>query len=110
MTMPMRLSVALVAAVTSASACASNPPAMQPGALEAKGKLQQCCDQVDAAAHRLAPATGSPSEAARAWENASVTCKNQLAEFDNDVPAAIKAIQLSLGKEDLYAEAPICKK
>ena len=39
-----------------------------------------------------------------------MTCKNELAEFQNDVPASIRAVQKSLGKEDLFAEAPVCKR
>ena len=52
------LVIAAAAALLAATGCESTPPAMQPGALEAKGKLQQCCDQVEAAYHRLTPASG----------------------------------------------------
>ncbi len=104
-----RFSFVIAAALLGASACEATPPASQPGALEAKGKLQQCCDQVNAAYHRLTPASGSRSEASQAWEQANMTCQNELAEFQNDVPASIRAVQKSLGKEDLFAEAPVCK-
>jgi hypothetical protein len=100
----------VAAALVAAAGCESNPPAMQPGALEAKGKLQQCCDQVDAAFHRMTPGTGPRSEASHAWEEANMTCKNQLAEFQNDLAGSIHAVQKSLGKEDLFSEAPICKR
>ncbi|HVY46685.1 MAG TPA: hypothetical protein VHB21_12440 [Minicystis sp.] len=102
-----RLRLALfAAALVSLVACASNPPAMQPGYLDAKAKLQRCCDEVDAAARR----PGVRADAPEGWAAASRACKERLDDFDNDLPGAMKAVQKAAGSQELAGDAPDCKR